>query len=186
MLYGSNGASKTEKDQDDEGECGVSCGTWGRQGWGTLGCYKSEQGQWLFYFILLFIYLHVHTLFGSLLPPVPLPHPLLTFALNVVGSHQKVLGRAGKVEKDCIDCWVEKALLWGKNGIRKTVGNVCSISRGYDGELDASVSNGGCSLRWGTGLCFGDRILNTCQWIHVRSKGKRWMNVNFGILGSLK
>jgi energy-converting hydrogenase Eha subunit F len=30
----------------------------------------------LFYFIFLFIYSHVHTLFGSFLHPAPLPHPL--------------------------------------------------------------------------------------------------------------
>jgi hypothetical protein len=27
-------------------------------------------------FFILFIYSHVHTLFGSFLPPAPLPHPL--------------------------------------------------------------------------------------------------------------
>jgi hypothetical protein len=42
---------------------------------------RHRVAQWIFYFILflnlLFIYSHVHTLFGSFLPPAPLSTPSL-------------------------------------------------------------------------------------------------------------
>jgi hypothetical protein len=35
-----------------------------------------------FYLLLLYIYSHVHTLFGSFLPPAPLPQPLPPFPVS--------------------------------------------------------------------------------------------------------